>query len=345
MKEIVAVQDMLKDWDTWQVIDVRSPGEFLNGHIPGAISIPLFTDEERARVGTLYKQTSPESAFMEGIRIAGVKMPSFVDAAKSYQSLTTKHLLIHCWRGGKRSQAMHWLFNFSGIEASRLEGGYKQYRCALQSFFAETKFDLRIIGGCTGAGKTEILHALAHRGAQIIDLEQLAHHKGSAFGSIGEKEQPTTEQFENDLFAAFLSLDLLKPIWLENESKSIGRVNLPETLWTQMRNAVLMTIDVDEEIRLNRALTYYSDVVHTDILKAAFEKIKKRLGGLEFQSALTALDAKDLRTAAAIALKYYDKSYTYQLSQWPSERVIHLRDCNEVEKTADRLLKMEQLNL
>ncbi len=337
MKEVIGINEVLEQWDQWQIIDVRSPGEFTAGHIPGAANVPLFNDDERARVGTLYKQKSPDVAFREGLNIAGMKMPGLVDAILPYQNMTGKGILIHCWRGGKRSQAIQWLCTFSGISASRLEGGYKSYRNNLHSFFSDNQFEFRIIGGCTGAGKTEVLNALAQRGEQAIDLEMLAHHKGSAFGSIGEKEQPTTEQFENNLFHIFLSLKPHIPVWLENESKSIGRVNLPEGLWNQMRNSILYTLDVDQDVRLNRSLKYYCEPINIEALKNSFEKIHKRLGGQDFHLAIKALDANDLSTAASIALKYYDKSYNFQLSHWPSDRVIYLTDCNDVEATADRL--------
>src|SRR5687768_13112161 len=157
MKEVVSISEVLNDIGHWLIIDVRSPGEFIAGHIPGAVNIPLFTDEERARVGTLYKQTSPEAAMREGLKISGARMPAYLDAIKPYLSDNQKNKVIHCWRGGKRSQAMHWLFNFSGIEATRLNGGYKSYRNWIHAYFSDNDFDFRILGGYTGSGKTEIL--------------------------------------------------------------------------------------------------------------------------------------------------------------------------------------------
>src|SRR5688572_21692899 len=176
MGEIVSIREVVKDLNAWQLIDVRSPGEFQAGHIPGAINIPLFSDEERARVGTIYTQVSPEEAFKVGLQISGFKMTDLVEAIQPYRDIPGKEIIIHCWRGGKRSQAVQWLFNFSGTYVHRLEGGYKSYRSALTDFFNHNPFTLRILGGCTGAGKTEVLHAMALQGAQIIDLEKLAHH-------------------------------------------------------------------------------------------------------------------------------------------------------------------------
>lgn len=328
MNEMKEIDDILKNPKIWQVIDVRSPGEFFAGHIPGAINIPLFTDAERARVGTLYKQTSPDAAMKEGLNIAGSRMNQYLDMARLHCKEPGKQILIHCWRGGKRSEAMQWLLNFGGLGASRLTGGYKSYRSSLHSYFADTPFNLRILGGSTGSGKTEILNEMAKRGCQVIDLEQLAHHKGSAFGSIGEQEQPTNEQFENNLYEKFLQLDPSKPIWLENESRNIGKVYLPESLWWKMRSSILYNLEVDHEARLQRALHYYSGSVNKETLIGAFTRIRKRLGGLEYQNAINALEAGDLTKAAAIALEYYDKAYAFQLAHWPKDKVIHIKDDN-----------------
>ena len=337
MNRTVAIEDVLQAKETWQIIDVRSPAEYTTGHIPGAINIPLFNDEERASVGTLYKQDSPEVALHKGLEYAGAKMADLVKSIKSQGSTSEKKILIHCWRGGKRSQAVHWLTSFSGVETTLLIGGYKQYRRALHDFFDSLETPLHILGGCTGSGKTEVLYALQELGEQMVDLEKLAHHKGSAFGGIGETRQPSTEQFENDLFEAFRVLDSKVPIWLENESKSIGRVYIPDALWHKMRASQLFTIQVDRDIRLQRAIKYYADVKDTQILKSAFDKIKKRLGGLGYQQALDALEKGELNQAASIALEYYDKSYTFQLSHWVEGKSTVMEPCDNVHDTAIQL--------
>ena len=337
VKDLVTIDEVMSHLRQWQFVDVRSPGEFKDGHIPGAINIPLFSDEERAIIGTLYKQVSPEAALKEGLKIAGSHMLSYLEAAKKINR-DKEGIIIHCWRGGKRSEAMHWLFNFGGLPSRRLDGGYKSYRQAIQAYFSQHRFDLRILGGHTGSGKTEILRALHTRGEQVIDLEQLARHKGSAFGSIGEEEQPTNEQFENDLLEAFLKLDPTKPIWLENESRNIGRVYMPEPLWLQMREAVLYHVEVTPDVRLDRVISYYAQPADSETLKHSFEKIRKRLGGLDYQLAIKALDEGDLRTAGAIALKYYDKSYSFQLSHWSPDKVRMVEECSRVEIAADKLI-------
>lgn len=340
MNRVVKIEELLEAPGEWHIIDVRSPQEFEAGHIPGAINIPLFSDEERARVGTLCTQNSPEAALTAGLDIVGPKLTTLLQALRPYHLKQDKKIIIHCWRGGQRSKALEWFFNFSGIPVYRLEGGYKAFRQSLHEFMHQNRFTLRILGGCTGAGKTEILEAMTRMGAQTIDLEKLAHHKGSAFGSIGEADQPTTEQFENNLFLQFKVLDPEKPVWLENESKSIGKVHIPDGLWHRMRAAVLYAIEVDKDIRLERAMRYYCEPVNIELLKEAFTKISKRLDGLDFKRAMEALDKSDLVSAAEVALAYYDKTYLYQLSQWPKEHVIQVPDCNDVNLAAQRLMSL-----
>jgi tRNA 2-selenouridine synthase len=338
MNSEVSIELLLANRDAWQVVDVRSESEFAQGHIPGAINIPLFNDEERAKVGTLYKQVSPEAAMREGLAIAGTKMVDLSEAGRRAKRKTPRKMLIHCWRGGKRSQAMEWLLRFTGVEVYRLTGGYKSYRNEVNAFFLKNNFRFNIVGGNTGAGKTEVLQELAMLDEQVVDLEKLANHKGSAFGAIGEAEQPSTEQFENSLYTAMLPMNPRKPVWLENESKNIGRVYIPDPMWRKMRNSVLYHMEVDREVRLDRVMKYYSEPLDHALLRESFEKIQQRLGGLEYKAAINALAANDLRTAAGIALQYYDKSYDFQMSKWPSEKVVRINGCNDPREAAEKLV-------
>lgn len=298
------------------VLDVRSPGEYTHGHIPGAVAFALFTDEERAKVGTIYKQQGKEQALELGLAFVGPKMATFVKQAKKIAP--ERRLAVHCWRGGQRSRSMAWLLRLSGFDVVTLEGGYKSYRQHLLNAFGQVTFaDLRVVGGRTGTGKTKILHALRDLGEQIIDLEAIAHHKGSAFGTIGELPQPTVEQFENDLFEALLQLDLSKTIWTENESRSIGRVFIPDGFWACMKAAPLYNVSIPHAVRLQNLV---NDYVGTDKseLAAAFYKIDKKLGGLQLKTALEALERDDFTAAAEIALWYYDKTYQHCLDTNPS---------------------------
>lgn len=309
------VQEFLQECENRVLLDVRSPGEFVQGHIPGAISFPLFTDAERALVGTCYKQKGKEQALELGLELVGPKMAGFIREARTLAP--HRQLAVHCWRGGQRSGSMAWLFRQAGFDVLTLQGGYKNYRRWVLDGFENVPLSLRIVGGRTGVGKTKILRELAQQGEQIVDLEHLAHHKGSAFGSIGESEQPTVEQFENDLFKALTDLDPTRRVWLENESHSIGRVYIPMPFWKKMRTSMLFNIEVPEQARIDNLLKDYVLTDKSD-LEAAFLRIQKKLGGQHLKTALDALASDDFGTAARIALHYYDKTYQHGLETNPS---------------------------
>jgi len=292
------------------VLDVRSPGEYAQGHIPGALSFPLFSDEERAEVGTLYKQVGKEEALELGLHIVGPKMAGFVKQARVLAP--HRRLAVHCWRGGQRSGSMAWLLRQAGFDVVTLEGGYKAYRHFVLDSLAHTKLNFTVLGGRTGSGKTKILHALQELGEQIIDLEGIANHKGSAFGFIGEAPQPSVEQFENDLLEQVLQLDPSRRVWVENESKSIGRIYIPDGFFAKMRASTLVNVEIPNEARIQNLL---ADYVLTDRseLETAFRKIATKLGGQNLKTALESLEQDDFAAAAHIALAYYDKTYQHGL--------------------------------
>lgn len=312
MVKKIGVEDMLAARHEAVVFDVRTPAEYAEGHIPGAINLPLFSDDERARVGTLYKQKGPDHALMEGLAIVGPRMKSMAEDAAT--EADGRDIIVHCWRGGKRSESVGWLLDFAGLQVKVVEGGYKAYR----RYCAGTLdlFDLKLIvlGGRTGSRKTEILRALADAGEQVIDLEGLANHKGSAFGWIGEAPQPSTQQFENELFDEVVKLDHTRRIWVENESKHIGRVYLPDRFWERMKASPLIHLDVPIDIRIDHLVSLYAGDDNRQELHRSFQKIRKRLGGQHLNTAIEALESDDLRKAAEVALVYYDKTYDYNLS-------------------------------
>ena len=293
------------------VIDVRSPAEFENGHIPGAINIPLFSNEERAEVGTLYKQQGQEAAIIRGLEIVGPKMASFVRQAKALPH--QDQLLVHCWRGGMRSGSFGWLLNTAGLPAATLVGGYKSYRNFLLEFMASS-FQLYILTGYTGSGKTELLQKMKAKGEQVIDLEELAKHKGSVFGGMGQIAQPSSEQFQNELFWQLMEMDPSRPIWLEDESISLGNVFIPLPLWHQLRSAPLFHIKVGKAARVHRLVKEYGQF-DADMLEGAIQKLSKRLGGQHFKRALEALQENKLEEVAVILLTYYDKAYELGISK------------------------------
>jgi len=303
------------------VFDVRSPGEYAHAHIPNAISLPLFTDEERKVVGTLYKQKSRQHAIKAGLDFFGVKMKAMVEEVEALLKKTNRTLLeednstliVHCWRGGMRSAGVAWLLDLYGFKVYTIAGGYKAYRkWALAQF--EKKYPIKILGGYAGSGKTLLIKELEKLDKAVIDLEGLAGHRGSAFGNIGMSRQPSQEQFENslaaDLHKNFVkAADAHESIWLEDESQRIGDVNIPIVFWKQMREANLFFLDIPFEERLLHIQNMYGNLDKMKMINAII-RIKKRLGGLDAKDAVNAFMEDRIGDCFRILLRYYDKWYT-----------------------------------
>ncbi|MCK6639892.1 MAG: tRNA 2-selenouridine(34) synthase MnmH [Bacteroidia bacterium] len=307
MPKTLQIADFLELRKSHPIIDVRSPQEFLHGHIPGAINIPLFDDAERAIVGTLYKQKGQEKAFSAGLEIVTPKLHQF--AQRAHEIAKNGVVNVHCWRGGMRSGSMASFFETQGLKANLLEGGYKSYRRFVLEQFARP-LKIAIVGGETGSGKTEILQHIQKAGEQILDLEKIASHRGSSFGALGMNKQPTVEQFENNLLDELNHLDSEKRIWMEDESRSIGRVFIPAPLWEQMSLAPVYRVRIPFDVRVQRLIHDYGSFP-VEVLKEAVERIKKRLGGLDYKIAMEALENGDAATVTAITLRYYDKAYDH----------------------------------
>ena len=302
------------------ILDVRSPAEYAAGHITGAHSFPLFDNQERAQVGTTYKQIGSYEALLVGLELVGPKMRELVEVAHSLAP--DKKVLVHCWRGGMRSQSVAWLLHTAGLSAHTLAGGYKAYRNHALASFRDAP-QLIVLGGATGSGKTAMLQALRDADEQVIDLEALAHHRGSAFGGIGQGPPPTTEQFQNDLYQAWHALDCTRRIWVEDESFTIGSVKLPLELWETMQAQPLIVVDVPASARVQRLVEEYG-TLDRFALAEAIEGIRKRLGGLRTQQAQQALSDGRLAEVAQYLLTYYDKSYAKSLRKNPQRPTIHI---------------------
>lgn len=299
------------------MLDVRTPAEFRHGHIPGAYNLPLFDDDERRIIGTLYKQEGKQPAVLKGLELVGPRLHSFITGASKISNTGT--FLFHCWRGGMRSSSMAWLFETYGYTCITLRGGYKSYRQHVLKSFSEQK-SFKILGGNTGSGKTIILQELQKSGEQIIDLEKLAHHKGSSFGRFGEEEQSTQEQFENNLSAQLSDTDPSRICWLEDESRKIGINVLPEGLWEQMRKAPVAFISLPPGERISYLVTEYGKFTKQELI-GAIQRIARHLGGLNAKNAIAAIESGDLETACAISLGYYDKTYSFGLEKRGKEQV------------------------
>lgn len=318
----ITIQDFLQLAKQYPVFDVRSPGEYIHAHIPGASSLPLFTDEERKIVGTAYKQQGKQQAIKLGLDYFGVKMKAVVEEvegiinswrlAAGNQQLTKSQLptansvVLHCWRGGMRSAGVGWLLDLYGYQVYTLEGGYKAYRnWVLQQF--EKDYDCKILGGYTGSGKTGLLKELKKNNQQVLDLEGLANHKGSAFGALGQPPQPSQEMFEN-----ILAIELNKltgsNFYIEDESQRIGILNIPNPFWKTMRAKPVYFIDIPFEQRLDYITAEYGGHEKEKLVNAII-RIQKRLGPLETKTAIGFLIENNYKECFKILLLYYDKHY------------------------------------
>ncbi|MCE1197393.1 MAG: tRNA 2-selenouridine(34) synthase MnmH [Marinilabiliales bacterium] len=305
----LAVTDFIKAMENGTLLDIRTPAEYAQGHLPGALSFPLFSDDERVIVGTLYKQKGRDQAVLKGLELVGPRLKDYVVAAGRLKGA----LYLYCWRGGMRSNSMAWLLQTAGREVFLLEGGYKSYRTYGRELMTQP-LRLIMINGPTGSGKTEVLHALARNGHQVLDLEGLANHKGSSFGGIGQPQQPGNEQFSNLIAEQLLSFDRSQPIWIEGESQMIGKVTIPMELFQQMNRCPAIRLDTPRELRMERLIRDYA-CFPKEALQVSLEKISRRMGGKATQDALEALLDGDFRTVADLTLIYYDKTYAFSMTR------------------------------
>ncbi|MGJ3246990.1 MAG: tRNA 2-selenouridine(34) synthase MnmH [Elainellaceae cyanobacterium] len=293
------------------ILDVRSPGEYERGHIPGAISFPLFDNEERALVGTCYKQQGRDPAIELGLEITGPKLAGFVKRAKDLAP--NRIVRVHCWRGGMRSGSMAWLLETADFSVSTLVGGYKGFRQWVRGVLAGPK-PIITLGGMTGSGKTAVLHALIDQGEQVLDLEAIAHHRGSSYGSLGLPPQPSTEHFENLIAFQWQSFDASRPVWVEAESRQIGTCRIPGELFQPMADAPILQIERSRLERIEYLLSEYGNA-NPDQLIEATERLRRRLGGDRTQHAIECIRQNNLASAINIVLDYYDQTYTHAINR------------------------------
>ena len=311
--------------DNLPIIDVRSPIEYSHAHIPNAYNVYLFNDEERKEVGTIYKQVGRKEAVLKGLEFVSVRMTEIlksIDEIASNHNNTNK-ILMHCFRGGMRSESVAWLCSSYGYDVYVLEGGYKRYRnYVLDSF--EKDYKIYLLTGRTGSGKTLILKKLKDKGCNVVDLEKLAKHKGSAFGWIDEGEQPSQEQFENNLSYELSKYNKDDILWFEDESLLIGKRAIPKPLFNNMRDAEkIIYLDIPKECRAEYIVNTYGKY-SLDDLRESILKIKKRLGGERLKESLELLDSGKMYECVLNMLYYYDKAYKLSINE---ERLVSI-ECN-----------------
>ena len=293
------------------ILDARSPAEYAQGHIPGAVSFPLFSDDERAQVGTCYKQRGRDIAIELGLTIIGPKLTQFVQMGKKLAG--DRRVRLHCWRGGMRSSSLAWLLETAGLEVFLLEGGYKAFRHWVRSTLAMPQ-TIVTLGGMTGTGKTILLNALAERGEQILDLEHLANHRGSSYGSLGLPPQPTNEHYENLLAMQWLTLDRDRPVWIEAESRRVGSCRVPDEIFLPMIESPVVQVERSRSERIDILLEVYGSADSEELI-AATERISRKLGGQNAQMAIAHIRQGELAPAIDLVLDYYDKSYLFDLKK------------------------------
>jgi tRNA 2-selenouridine synthase len=295
-----------------EIIDVRSPAEYAEDHMPGAVSCPVLSDEERARVGTLYKQESPFAAKKLGAALVARHIAEhiearFLDKPRSWRPL------VYCWRGGKRSGAMTHVLRQIGWQACALEGGYKSWRRHVVGQLAELprRFSFRVVTGATGSGKSRLLEALAAQGAQVLDLEALAAHKGSVLGGLPDEAQPSQKMFESRLLAVLQGLTFSRPVFVEAESRKIGRLQVPDALLETMRASPCLVIEATQAARVAFLIGDYGHfLADPAALKEKLGCLRELQGGETLARWHALVDARDWPALVGELLaKHYDPLY------------------------------------
>lgn len=315
--ESLCVKDFLSKAKNRLIIDVRAPVEFKKGHVPGAINIPLFDDLERAEIGTLYKANGREEAIMKGLEIVSPKLTGFIQETR--KNTAEKEIFVYCFRGGMRSNSFAWLLKTAGLAPVIMQGGYKAYRNFVLNFF-KNEFPMMLLGGATGSGKTEILQVLKNK-IPLIDLENLARHKGSAFGGINQPPQLPQQQFEHLLFLSLSEISMGERILAEDESMSIGYNKIPYPFWLQMKAAPIIKIMVPFDLRVQRLVRDYGNA-DKSLLAKSVSNISQQLGPAIFKECMLLLEQNKLSEVASLTLKYYDKAYNYNHTKQNITRII-----------------------
>lgn len=318
------------------VIDTRSPAEYAEDHIPGALSCPVLDNEERARVGTIYKQVSPFDAKKLGASLVAKNIAFHLQNSFQEKPKTWKPL-VYCWRGGKRSGAMAHILREVGWDAKTVEGGYKAYRRYVVDSLAALppKFRFKVIHGVTGSGKSRLLRALAAAGAQVLDLEDLAAHRGSVLGTLPERPQPSQKMFESLLLKDLLDLDPSKEVFVEGESRKIGQLQVPEALIHRMRASECLLIEAGLDTRVALLMDeyrhFFTDVAKLNSLLDCLVSLHSRERIAEWKAMAAAGDWSVL--VARLLEEHYDPAYrrsaSHNFPKLASAKVLPLNSADE----------------
>jgi tRNA 2-selenouridine synthase len=283
----------------------------------------------------MYKTEGRIKSIQKGLQLIGPAM--YLKLEEAHNLAKENKLLVHCWRGGMRSEAMAWLFSLGDIETQVLDGGYKSYRHHVLEKLSEKRKYI-VLGGLTGSGKTEVLNHMKCAGHQVIDLESIACHKGSSFGSLGQPDQPTTEHFANLLFNELGKTDKNKIVWLEDESKNIGTVFMPEQFYFNLRESPVIALIMDVKTRMPRLIKEYSAYPKEKLI-SSIERIAKRLGGDNTKEAIKEVEESNFSRAIEITLNYYDKTYLFGLKRRKENMIRYIQtDTDEIPVNVSKIL-------
>ena len=326
-----------------EIWDVRSPSEYLQDHVPGAINVPVLSDEEREEVGTLYRRDSFQArklgAALIAENVAKLLRTSLLDRDGSL------HPLVYCWRGGLRSQSIATILSNVGWRVHVLNGGYKAYREAVRQALQvlPRQLNLRVLAGPTGSGKTALLQHLRASGHQVIDLERLATHRGSILGEIPNQNQPPQKHFESLLYSELRTFDIDKPVWIEAESHRVGSVHVPDQLFLQMRHAPIIELDVPRTERVDHLLTHYDSWLKEPQLLIEKLRYLTRLRSratVEHWVMLVQKHAWRQLTSELLEL-HYDPTYTNALQRFEGSRTgLEVDSLKDLDALAAKLLGM-----
>jgi len=331
---ILKSEQFLSELDRFDlVIDVRSPAEFALDHIPGAVNYPVLSNEERIQIGTLYKQVSPFAAKKLGAAFVSRNISNHLET-HLLELPREWRPLIYCWRGGERSGAFTHILNRIGWKAMQLEGGYQGFRRTVIDGLeqAANAFTFQVICGMTGSGKTRVLQEIGALGAQILDLESLAVHRGSVLGNEPNIEQPSQKGFETAVWNALRSLDPSKPVFVESESKKVGGVHIPDALMEKIRNGACIELRSSTQTRVSWLIReYHHFLTDTDNFKTKLALLTAHYGKVQIAQWNDAIDAGNFpELVEELLVKHYDPSYQSSIvrnfSQYQMENFVQLEN-------------------
>ncbi len=314
------------------IIDVRSPSEFAAERIPEAINIPLLSDAERVQIGTVYKCEGDLIARRQALSIIAPKIPEIIEEILNYKE-RTRAIVVHCWRGGLRSEAVSSVLSIAGIPSYRLSGGYKAWRNMVLKDLVEGRYDFAPIAlyGFTGAGKTALLHELSKQQFQVLDLEVIANHRGSTFGGLGLDEQPSQKNFEAELWNQLRMLDRSKPVFIEAESRKLGKLSLPDQILKKIKESPAILVESSLQARATRITHDYLNACKSKeiAIKEALSmlsRLNEALGKSRVEEIKRFLNDGLIELAVqTLLVEYYDPLYSKSLKN----RSFKLTICND----------------